>query len=45
MVTLIVLCVLLLLVLHFGGKWVRGRCEDLEFGLFGPHDSAPHSSS
>jgi hypothetical protein len=45
MVALIVLCVVLLLVAHFGGRWIRGRCEDLDFGLFGPRDPAPHSSS
>jgi hypothetical protein len=45
MVTLIVVCSVLLLVFHVGGRWVRSRCEDLEFGLFGPRDTAPRSSS
>jgi hypothetical protein len=45
MVTLIVVCAVLLLAFHFGGRWVRSRCEDLEFGLFGPRDTAAHGSS
>ena len=45
MLMLIVVCAVLLLVLHFGGKWVRSRCEELDFGLAGPRDTAPTSSS
>jgi hypothetical protein len=45
MVTVIVICVVLLGVFHFGGKWVRSRCEELDFGLSGPRDAAPRSSS
>jgi hypothetical protein len=44
-IALILICVALLLLLHLVGRWVRGRCEDVDFGLFGPHDTAPHSSS
>jgi hypothetical protein len=45
MATLIVVCAVLLLVFHVGGRWVRRRCEEVDFGLFGPRDSAPRSSS
>jgi hypothetical protein len=45
MATLIVVCVVLLLALHFGGRWVRHRCEEADFGLFGPRDTAPTGSS
>jgi hypothetical protein len=45
MVMLIVVCAVLLLAFHLVGRWVRDRCEDIDFGLFGPHDTAPHSSS
>jgi hypothetical protein len=44
-VTLIVLCVVLLLVFHVAGRWVRSRCEELDYGLSGPRDTAPHGSS
>jgi hypothetical protein len=44
-IALIVICVALLLLFHLVGRWVRGRCEDFEFGLFGPDDTAPHRSS
>jgi len=43
--TLILACIALLLLFHFVGRWVWARCNDVEFGLFGPHDTAPHSSS
>ena len=45
MLMLIVVCAVLLLLFHFGGKWVRSRCEELDFGLSGPRDTAPNSSS
>jgi hypothetical protein len=45
MVTLIVVCAVLLLVFHIGGRWVRSRCEELDYGLSGPGDTAPHGSS
>jgi hypothetical protein len=45
MVTLIVICSISLLVLHLGGRWVRNRCEELDFGLFGPRDTTAHGSS
>ena len=45
MIALILMCVALLLLFHLIGRWVRARSEDVEFGLFGPHDTAPHSSS
>jgi hypothetical protein len=43
--TLIVLSAALLLLFHLVGRWVRGRCEDIDFGLAGPQDPAPRSSS
>ena len=45
MVALIVVCSVLVIVFHFGGRWVRGRCEELDFGLFGPRDTAAPGSS
>jgi hypothetical protein len=45
MLTLIVACGALLLLFHLVGRWVRARCDELDFGLFGPRDTARHSSS
>jgi hypothetical protein len=42
---LLLACAALLLVFHLVGRWVRARCDDVDFGLFGPHDTAPRSSS
>jgi hypothetical protein len=44
-VALILICLALLLLFHVLGRWVRGRCEDVDFGVFGPRDTAPRSSS
>jgi hypothetical protein len=43
--TLLIVSVVLVIIFHFGGRWVRRRCEEIDFGLFGPSDSAPHGSS
>jgi hypothetical protein len=43
--TLIVACAALLLVFHLVGRWVRARCDEVDFGLFGPRESARHPSS
>jgi hypothetical protein len=28
------------LLFHLLGRWVRARCDDVEFGLFGARDTA-----
>jgi hypothetical protein len=43
-ITLLVVSVVILIVLHFGGRWVRERCREIDFGLFGPRDTPARSS-
>jgi hypothetical protein len=45
MLILLAICVVLLIAFHLAGRWVRDRCDELDFGLFGPSDTARRSSS
>jgi hypothetical protein len=45
MLILVITCLVLLVALHLAGRWVRARCDELDFGLFGPRDTSPRSSS
>ena len=44
MEAIFVLAIVVAVVFHVLGRWVRARCDDVDFGLFGPRDTAPTRS-